>query len=600
MTTAYERVTTALAAKTGYPARNSGNWPCPAHEDRDPSLSITNGDGKVVIHCHAGCSVNDVLAAADLTMRDLFDAPADTKRDKPEILASYEYVDETGTPLFTVHRFAPKDFRQQNADGTWKLNGVRRVPYRLPELLDGVKGGHRIYVTEGEKDADAVVRAGGVATCNPNGAGKWRPDYDEHFRGAIQIVIVADRDEPGYRHAHTVAGHLRAVCDDVIVAHAVSGKDIADHLVAGHTLEQLERVNVEGYANGPDTDRKTEEAAVGTTWHERDLASVIAGLTDGTLTRPAPTVGRRDDGICIFYPGRVNSLFGDSGDGKTFVAQTTAVQEIEAGNHVLWVDFEDDEIGTVGRLLDLGSDPDTVLSRFHYFSPNEPFGLISQDYFQQLTQQHNPTLAVVDSAGEAMSVEGIDPNKDEQVAKWVRRLPRFLAQLGPAVVFVDHTAKARDGALFAIGSQRKRAAVTGAAYLVEVIRELGQGREGRSKLTTAKDRCGNFVRGQKAAEFLLDATNTPYKVDLLAPDTATNPTGDFRPTHLMEKVSRWLEINPGASTRAIDQAKLGKAEYVRRATEILITEARIRTEKQGQAIRHHITSPYREDQETAP
>lgn len=56
-------------------AAGAGKWKacCPAHEDRDPSLSIREADdGKVLLHCWAGCLTADVLAAIGLTVRDLF------------------------------------------------------------------------------------------------------------------------------------------------------------------------------------------------------------------------------------------------------------------------------------------------------------------------------------------------------------------------------------------------------------------------------------------------------------------------------------------------------------------------------------------------
>jgi DNA primase len=57
--------------------------------------------------------------------------------------------------------------------GDWKLNGARRVPNRLPELLAEAKNGGVVHIVEGEKDAEAVVRAGEVATCAAGGAGEW-------------------------------------------------------------------------------------------------------------------------------------------------------------------------------------------------------------------------------------------------------------------------------------------------------------------------------------------------------------------------------------------------------------------------------------------
>jgi hypothetical protein len=49
---------------------------CPAHEDRSPSLSIRQADdGRILLHCFAGCAVHDVLGALGLDMGALFPEP---------------------------------------------------------------------------------------------------------------------------------------------------------------------------------------------------------------------------------------------------------------------------------------------------------------------------------------------------------------------------------------------------------------------------------------------------------------------------------------------------------------------------------------------
>jgi hypothetical protein len=65
-----EEIVSRLDAK-----RNGDGWQakCPAHQDREPSLSIKEGsDGRTLLHCHAGCSIENVLSALGLTHRDLF------------------------------------------------------------------------------------------------------------------------------------------------------------------------------------------------------------------------------------------------------------------------------------------------------------------------------------------------------------------------------------------------------------------------------------------------------------------------------------------------------------------------------------------------
>lgn len=170
------------------------------------------------------------------------------------IVATYDYTDEAGTLLYQVVRLEPKDFRQRRPDGaggwTWKLEGVKPVLYRLPELLAAVAAEDPVYVAEGEKDADALHRAGCVATCNSGGAGKWRPHLAEHLRGVSDVRIIADRDEPGYRHAGQVAASLRSVGAGVRVFEGAQGKDVSDHLGAGRSLEELVEIDLEERLRG--------------------------------------------------------------------------------------------------------------------------------------------------------------------------------------------------------------------------------------------------------------------------------------------------------------------------------------------------------------
>ena len=46
---------------------------CPAHDDRSPSLSVSEGDNDtVLVHCFSGCETEDVLSAVGLTFSDLY------------------------------------------------------------------------------------------------------------------------------------------------------------------------------------------------------------------------------------------------------------------------------------------------------------------------------------------------------------------------------------------------------------------------------------------------------------------------------------------------------------------------------------------------
>lgn len=161
------------------------------------------------------------------------------------LVETYDYTDERNRVLFQVVRYEPKDFRQRHPDRTqqggwaWNLNECRLVLFRLPEVEWAVGNGLRVFVVEGEKDVLALEAAGEVGTCNPMGAGNWRPDYAEALRGA-EVIVVADKNPPGYRHARQVQESLAGVAASVRVVQAAEGcVDAAEHLAAGYGSDDL-------------------------------------------------------------------------------------------------------------------------------------------------------------------------------------------------------------------------------------------------------------------------------------------------------------------------------------------------------------------------
>lgn len=183
------------------------------------------------------------------------------------------------------------------------------------------------------------------------------------------------------------------------------------------------------------------DVELGKSWEPIELGDVVQGLLDGTIKRPTPTIGRRNDGAYLFYAGRVNGIAGQSGCGKSWTAMLTAVQEIWT-SHVFYIDMEDDKVSVVTRLLDLGAHPDDITSRFHYIHPDEAFSTYAAQLLVARLTQFQPTLVVIDSTGEAMAMNMVRPNDDDDVARWFRALPGMIAATGPAVVVLDHVTKA--------------------------------------------------------------------------------------------------------------------------------------------------------------
>jgi len=257
--TAYD-IVAALGGKFNV-ASGKGTARCPVHGDRTPSLSVTEKDSQILVHCHSGCSQDDVITALrteglwEESSPPLTISPANgvngtalaVKADPymTRIVAQYDYTDEDGNLLFQALRLDPKSFRQRQPDGRggWQytLAGVRRVLYRLPRLLTS-DSRRVVFLVEGEKDVDRLTNVGLIATCNPMGAGKWMAEYNSWLRGR-HVVVLPDNDRPGHEHANTVVAGLLPIAASVrcLELPGLPEKgDVSDWLDAGGSKPALE------------------------------------------------------------------------------------------------------------------------------------------------------------------------------------------------------------------------------------------------------------------------------------------------------------------------------------------------------------------------
>ena len=186
---------------------------CPAHDDKSPSLTASHAPDKILFKCQAGCSFENIISALGMEETQFF---AQEERTMPkQIKATYRYEDPDGTHVMNVVRFEPKDFRPQRPDGRFTLEGVTRVPYRLPQMLKAIKGKKTVLLVEGEKDCDNLADLGLTATTFPGGAGKWRDDYLPWFKGA-NIACLPDNDNPGKEGMHLLASKISQVASSIL------------------------------------------------------------------------------------------------------------------------------------------------------------------------------------------------------------------------------------------------------------------------------------------------------------------------------------------------------------------------------------------------
>jgi hypothetical protein len=223
---------------------------CPAHDDKKASLTASRNGEKILFKCQAGCVNNEILQTINMEWNQFFVHSDNSKTPKKKEVCRYRYKNKDSKHAFDVVRFEPKDFRPHRPDGKWTLEGVERVPYRLPELLQGVKESKPILLLEGEKDVDSAMAMGLIATTFVGGAGKWRDEYLEYFCDA-DVVLIPDNDNPGLKGMTEIATKLHGIASRIRMLELPGlgprqekhGKDFSDWAeLEGNTKNTLEKI----------------------------------------------------------------------------------------------------------------------------------------------------------------------------------------------------------------------------------------------------------------------------------------------------------------------------------------------------------------------
>lgn len=396
------------------------------------------------VDCYDGKPGAETIAAKEALLGPLPDSPAITSRDDGSGIRLYRvppgrrWVDAVGPGVEVIHHghryvVAPPSVHPEGR----VYRGAVRADDDLPALPDAWVA----HLSRGDLadrpvkvDADVAAWLDALPCGEPTDYARrvLAEAADAYLLGGSrhgiaakatgQLVRAGERGEPGVAAAldECKAAWLDAMGDDRPRevegewARLVSGA--VGLVLASPTPTVQEDFDVI-------TAEPVQERAAGGGWEPVDLTAIVAGLLDGTIARPEPTVGEFGGG-CLFYAGRINSVHGDSTAGKTWTALVTAAQEMDRGEAVVYVDLEDAPEGVASRLIvDLGVPADAVRERFVYLHPDEPLSKAAADGLAALLAARRPSLVVVDSTGEALAIEGANPNADEEVARWFRLLP---------------------------------------------------------------------------------------------------------------------------------------------------------------------------------
>lgn len=250
--------------------------------------------------------------------------PAPKANGSARVVKTYDYTDEKGALLFQVCRFEPKDFRQRKPDGkggwSWSLEGVRRVLYRLPEVLKA----DCVWLTEGEKDADTLVASGLCATTNCGGAKKWDASYTAALRGKY-VVLLPDNDKAGAEHRDAIRKEIGAAVKSLRIVEMPEGvKDVSDFFATFPTPKDASFALVD-LASAADVLYRGQLVPVQTMAElEGEYRAHVARAATHQLDLGAWLPAFRS---CVrpLVPGEVVAILAGTGCGKTMILQNIAL-----------------------------------------------------------------------------------------------------------------------------------------------------------------------------------------------------------------------------------------------------------------------------------
>ncbi|TXS65802.1 hypothetical protein CHU71_02510 [Corynebacterium sp. LK14] len=396
--TSFERVLNAVeeaGLHVTYRSDTQISFQTPGHSDTDRGTSVTYNGKQTLIYCHNG-ETDDVLDALGLTVRDLFDE---------ETGARYDYGDGR-----IVCRDPAKVFKQiGNTKGT-NLYG-----------LDSLSNNGPVYVVEGEKDADtaahvwhaaAVTQAQGAST-SPDRA-DWAPLADR------DVIIIADNDAPGRKRADKVFTYLTGMSPrpkSIIIKAAKEGKDLSDHIAAGHTSDEL-------VDQGAKIGRRRVKLTPAT--------SIKTETIDWVIDQWIPA-------------GMLTLLAGREGIGKSTIACDWVSQLSKKGVKCAYLNSEDSRSYTVKpRLQAAGANLDNVFFiDVETETGNEGHLKLPQDtnlLFDELNDQ-GVKFVVLDAAKSSMDPK-LDGYKDDHVRQFLEPLAAAADRYGITVVGLAHFGKA--------------------------------------------------------------------------------------------------------------------------------------------------------------
>ena len=468
---------------------------CPAHNDKNPSFSVSlSKDGqKILLHCFAGCDFYSITKALGIEQAQLssLNSKHSVVQQKPRKLKAqitpegvvswfskkwnhevieverYAYKDLDGALRFSVLRANPKDFRPLNPTGELNLKGVQIIPYRLPELQEAISAEKLVFFVEGEKDCDKALSMGLTCTTLPGGANRqWEDHFRDYFIDA-DVVVIPDHDHPGFEYAKRIGNEISNVAKRtrlLTLDGLNEGQDLSDwFLIEGNDTSKL--IDLVESKSKPIPSTKLQ--------HETGIISLKAS---DVRVKPLDWLWPN-----VLAKGKIVMIAGNPSLGKSQVSLYIASIVSKGGE---WpISGEITEKGSVLILSAEDGDDDTIVPRLIANSAD-----LEKIYLIQAVTEMNKerslnlekdidklkklciklgdvSLVVIDPISAYLGK--IDSNKNTDVRATLAPLASLAEELNISVLCISHLNKAKNGdALSRVSGSIAFTALSRASFLV--------------------------------------------------------------------------------------------------------------------------------------
>lgn len=465
-----DKALTVLGGRRGPNGSVMVHCPVLEHEDRNPSLQLTQQNGKLLVHCFGECNQDNVIQA----LKDYNLWPTSNTISSPNIsglpsgipsvwkkedsLFAYSthwpYRNESGEIIGYVVRYDAAEggkqvipFFQKREDGRWKAKGAPepRPLYRLDQLVE-TSPSKPVLVVEGEKIAEAAQRIVNVdyfVVTWPGGSeavnkADWTSLKERN------VIVWPDNDDAGKKAAQNVAKQCKNIANSVTIIKPPAkdkGWDLADAESEGWQREHV----TDWIKQQQEHEQEKSESQQIRPYNLEELIAADIPQRSYHLKPSIPTQG-------------LSMFFAPKGLGKTFFSLTCSLAMATGTSAICW------EAPRKSKVLYIDGEmpADLIKQRVEGLRAGIDTTNVDPDYFKIVTPDLSgniPNLAtkngqeiinamtnnfevlILDNLSSLLNVGEENSSDDwQEVQDWLLRLRRW----GKSVVIVHHAGKSGD------------------------------------------------------------------------------------------------------------------------------------------------------------